>query len=157
MHGETRESPLDRFQPEALRPLPIVPYDSRDSAQAPVHKDLRLPFDGSRYCAPHRYVGRRLTIQADSGAVAIYDRVEQVVSYARSWRRGQTFGAERFEKLLAAERPAARRSQAQQRLLDSLDGMCLRATVEASPRYGRYGSFPYAVGATEFELWRGDR
>ena len=27
--------------------------------------------------------------------------------------------------------PAARRSQAQQRLLDSLDGMCLRATVEA--------------------------
>jgi hypothetical protein len=63
--------------------------------------------------------------------VAIYDRVEEVVSYARSWRRGQTFGAERFEKILAEERPAARRSQSQQRLLDSLDGLCSWALVEA--------------------------
>lgn len=131
MHSETRERPLDRFKPEALRPLPVIAYDYRGSTEALVHKDLRLPFDGNRYCVAHRYVGRRLTIKADSGSVAIYDRVEEVVSYARSWRRGQTFGADRFEKALADERPAARRSQAQQRLLDSLDGLCLRATVEA--------------------------
>src|ERR1700730_16255794 len=131
LHRETRERPLQRFHPEALRPLPVIPYDYRDVSEALVHKDLRLPFDGNRYCVPHRYVGRRLTIKADSSSVTIYDRVEEVVSYARSWRRGQTFGAERFEKLLAEERPAARRSQAQQRLLDSLDGLCLRATVEA--------------------------
>jgi hypothetical protein len=80
---------------------------------------------------PHRYVGRRLTLKADSGSVTIYDRVEEVVRYARSWRRGQTFGAERFEKLLAEDRPAARRSQAQHRLLDSLDGLCSRAMLEA--------------------------
>jgi len=54
-----------------------------------------------------------------------------VVSYPRSWRRGQTFGAERFEKELAEERPAVRRSQSQQRLLDFLDGLCSRALVEA--------------------------
>src|SRR5262252_5936843 len=131
VHRETRERPLDRFQPQALRPLPIIPYDYGDSDEALVHKDLRLAFDGNRYCVPHRYVGRRLTIKADSSSVTIYDRVEEIVSYPRSWRRGQTFGAERFEKLLAEERPAARRSQAQQRLLDSLDGMCSRAIVEA--------------------------
>lgn len=131
MHRETRERPLDRFHPEALRPLPVIPYDFRDSTEALVHKDLRLRFDGNRYCVPHRYVGRKLIIKADSSSVSIYDRVEEVVSYARSWRRGQTFGAERFEKLLAEERPAARRSQAQQRLLDSLDGVCSRSTVEA--------------------------
>jgi hypothetical protein len=131
MHSETRERPLDRFKPEALRPLPVIPYDYRDSSEARVQKDLRLRFDGNRYCVPHRHVGRKLTIKADSGAVTIYWRVEEVVSYARSWRRGQTFGADRFERVLADERPAARRSQAQQRLLDSLDGMCLRATVEA--------------------------
>jgi hypothetical protein len=96
-----------------------------------VHKDLRLAFDDNRYCVPHRYVGRRLTIKADSSSVTIYDRIEEIVSYPRSWRRGQTFGAERFEKLLAEERPAARRSQAQQRLLDSPDGMCSRSLVEA--------------------------
>src|SRR6202008_4796426 len=29
LHGETRERPLHRFRPEALRPLPIIPYDYR--------------------------------------------------------------------------------------------------------------------------------
>jgi hypothetical protein len=48
---------------------------------------------------PHRYVGRRLTIKGDSSFVTVYDRVEEVVSYPRSWRRRQTFGAERFELL----------------------------------------------------------
>jgi transposase len=130
-HRETRQRPIDRFQPEALRPLPVIPYDYRDSVEALVHKDLRLQFDANRYCVPHRYVGRRLTVKADSGAVAIYHRVEEVVSYARSYRRGQTFGAERFERVLAEQRPAARRSQAQQRLLDSLESLCSRALVEA--------------------------
>jgi transposase len=130
-HWETRQRPAERFQPEALRPLPILPYDYRDSIDALVHKDLRLAFDGNRYCVPHRYVGHRLTVKADSGCVSIYDRGEEVVRYARSWRRGQTFGADRFEKVLAEERPAAKRSQAQQRLFDSLDGLCSRVLVEA--------------------------
>jgi hypothetical protein len=111
--------------------LPVIPYDYRDSVEALVHKDLRLQFDANRYCVPHRYVGRRLTVKADSSSVAIYHRVEEVVSYARSYRRGQSFGAERFERVLAEQRPAARRSQSQQRLLDSLDGLCSRALVEA--------------------------
>src|SRR5579863_10170052 len=131
LHRETRERPIERFQPEAFRPLPIIPYDYRDTTEALVHKDLRLAFDGNRYCVHQRYVGRRLTVKADSGSVTIYDRVEEVVSYPRSWRRGQTFGADRFEKILAEDRPAARRSQAQQRLLDSLDGLCSRSLVEA--------------------------
>jgi transposase len=130
-HRETRQRPMDRFQPEALRPLPVVPYDYRDTAEALVHKDLRIQFDANRYCVPHRYVGRRLTVKADSSSVSIYNRGEEVVSYPRSYRRGQTFGAERFEKLLAEQRPAVRRSQAQQRLLDSLDGLASRAVMEA--------------------------
>ena len=129
-HRETRQQPMDRFQPEALRPLPVIPYDYRDTVDALVHKDLRIQFDANRYCVPHRYVGRRLTLKADSSSVAIYNRGEEIVNYARSYRRGQTFGAERFEKVLAEQRPAARRSQAQQRLLDSLEGLCSRALVE---------------------------
>lgn len=130
-HRETRERPADRFQPGALRPLPVIPYDYRDLAEALVHKDLRVTFDGNRYCVPHRYVGRRLTVKADSSCVSMYDRMEEVVSYPRSWRRGQTFGADRFERVLSEERPAAKRSQAQQRLFDSLDGLCSRALLEA--------------------------
>src|ERR1700686_794893 len=132
LHRETRERPIDRFQADALRPLPVIPYDHRDSVELLVHKDLRVQFDGNRYCVPHRYVGRRLTLKADSSSVTIYDRVEEVVSYARSWRRGQTFGAARFERLLAEERPAARRSPAQQRPLDSLHGLCSPPPPEAA-------------------------
>jgi transposase len=117
LHRETRERPDERFRPECLRPLPAIIPDYRDTVEARVHKDLRLQFDGNRYCVPQRYVGRQLTIKADSSAVSIYDRVNEIVSYPRSWRRGQTFGADRFEPDVAEQRPAARRSQAQQRLI----------------------------------------
>ena len=131
LHRETRQRPIDRFQPQALRPLPIIPYDYRDTVEALVHKDLRLQFDGNRYCVPHRYVGHRLTVKADSGSVTIYDRVNELVSYPRSWRRGQVFGADRFEAELAELRPAAKRSRAQQRLFAFLDGLCPPAVLEA--------------------------
>jgi hypothetical protein len=58
LHRETRERPAERFKPEALRSLPIIPYDYRDTAEALVHKNLRLQFDGNEYCVPHRYVGQ---------------------------------------------------------------------------------------------------
>ena len=40
LHGETREDPIERFQPEALRALPVIPYDYRDIVESLVYKDL---------------------------------------------------------------------------------------------------------------------
>ena len=131
LHRETRERPIDRFKPDALRSLPVIPYDQRDTVDVLVHKDLRLHFDGNRYCVPPRYVARRLTLKADSSSVTIYDRVNEIVSYARCWRRGQTLGADRFEAELADLRPAAKRSQAQQRLFAVLENLCSHALLEA--------------------------
>jgi transposase len=116
-HRETGQKPDERFQPESLRSLPALIPDYRDSLEALVHKDLRLSFDGNRYCVPPRYVGRRLIVKADSSSVSIYDQHQEVAAYARSWQRGQTFGAERFEKELRAQMAAAERSAAQQRLV----------------------------------------
>jgi transposase len=130
-HRETRERPIDRFKAATLRPLSVIPYDHRDTVEALVHKDIRLQFDGNRYCVPHRLVGRRLTLKADSGSVTIYDRTHEIVSYPRCWRRGQTLGADRFEAELADLRPAAKRSRAQQRLFAVLDGLCSQAMLEA--------------------------
>jgi len=109
------------------------PLSARDSAsstcdrarlsgqrEALVHKDLRLSFDGNRYCVPPRYVGRHLTIKADASAVTIYDQYQEIASYARCWQRGQTFGAERFQKELLAQLAAAQRSAEQQRLVSLL-------------------------------------
>jgi hypothetical protein len=116
-HRETRQTPEERFRLEALRPLPAIAPDYRDTAEALVHKDLRLAFDGNRYCAPPRYVGYKLTVKANAQAVTIYDQQQEVVSYARCWRRGQVLGIERFQKELLAQRAAAQRSAAQQRLV----------------------------------------
>jgi hypothetical protein len=107
LHRETRQRPIDRFQPDALRLLPTILPDYRDSVEALVHKDMRVQFDGNRYCVPPRFVGRRITLKADSGSVTIYDRFQEIVAYPRCWRRGQTSGAQRFEAELAEIRPAA--------------------------------------------------
>jgi transposase len=123
-HRETGQRPDERFCPEALRLLPSLTPDYRDTADALVHKDLRLSFDGNRYCVPPRYVGRRLTVKADSSSVTIYNQHHEVVRYARSWQRGQTFGAEMFQKELYAQMAAAQRSAAQQRLVALLGPAC---------------------------------
>lgn len=81
---------------------------------------MRLSFDGNRYCVPPRYVGRKLTVKADASSVTIYDRSKEIVPYPRSWERGRTFGAERFQKELFAQLAAAQRSAAQQRLIQML-------------------------------------
>lgn len=116
-HRETRQTPGERFQPEALRPLPPLDPDYRDTAQVRVYKDLRVHFDGNRYCTPPRCVGRRLTVKADAQSVTLYDGRREVTSYPRSWRRGQVIGADRFRDELVESRPAARTSQAQARLV----------------------------------------
>lgn len=116
-HSETREVPEERFQPETLLDLPVLDPDYRDTETPLVHKDLRLRFDGNAYCVGERFIGKRLTLKADSESVTIYYRQKEIVRYPRSWRRGQTLGAERFEKALLENRPAAHRSQAQQQLV----------------------------------------
>jgi len=54
------------LSPEALHLLPAITPDYRDTADALVHKDLRLAFDGNHYCVPPRYVGYWLTVKADA-------------------------------------------------------------------------------------------
>ena len=131
LHRETRQRPVDRFQPSALRSLPALTPDYRDSVEALVHKDIRLHFDGNRYCAPPLLVGQRLVVKADSSVVTLYHQHKEIVSYPRCWRRGQTIGAERFEKELLAARPAAACSQAQQRLILFLEPFVPRQTAES--------------------------
>lgn len=117
VHSETQERPEERFRPQALQPLPMQDPDYRETASPRVHTDLRLRFDANRYCVPARFVGLRLTVKADSSSVTIYYENREIVRYPRCWRRHQTLGAERFEKELLDQRPTARRSRAQSRLV----------------------------------------
>jgi len=116
LHSETRERPDDRFRPDCLRPLPVLDPDYRDKVEARVHKDIRLRYDGNRYCVSPRLVGCWLKLKADSYSVTIYEQDDEIVRYPRCWRRGQTLGAARFEKELLEHRASAQRSHAQRRL-----------------------------------------
>jgi len=100
--------------------VPALLPDYRDTADPLVRKDLRLEFDGNRYCVPARYIGRRMTVKADSQSLTIYHQDREVATYTRCWQRGQTLGAERFEKELLDQRPAAHLSRTQQRLVAQL-------------------------------------
>ena len=84
VHRETRQTPDERFTPQTLHPLPPLIADYRDSAAALIHKDIRLHFDGNRYCVHPRYVGQRLTVKADLQSVVVYDKDREVARYARS-------------------------------------------------------------------------
>lgn len=116
-HRETGQTPEERFQAESLRPLPALDPDYRDTAEAIVHKDLRLWFDANRYCVPPRYVGRQLTVKADAQTVTLLDGPREIVSYPRCYARGQVIGAEKFQGELFQHMPAVQRSAEQQRLV----------------------------------------
>src|SRR5262249_53247111 len=86
-------------------------------------------------CVPPRYVGQKLTVKADSGAVAIYEGSKEVAAYARSWERGCVFGAERFQKELFAQLAAAQ--QRLVRLLGPASEYYLNKLAETDPRLAR--------------------
>lgn len=116
-HRETNQTPEERFQVEALRALPVLDADYRDTATAIVHKDLRLWFDSNRYCLSPRCVGRQLTVKADAHTVTFYDGPREIVSYPRCYARGLVIGEQKFQGELFQQMPAVERSAEQQRLL----------------------------------------
>jgi transposase len=133
LHRETRQKPAERFQAQALLPLPSADPDYRDTITALVGKDLRLHFDGNRYCVPSPWVGCRLTVKANSSSLSLYDKEQEIVSYPRGWGRGETFGAERFEKELLENRPRALYAAQTNRLIQHLGPQAesyLQALVE---------------------------
>jgi len=108
IHQTTRERPVERFQPEALRPLPPADFQTLDTQSGRVHKDLRLQFDANRYCVPPRYVGKRLMVKADAYHVSLFDREKHIITYPRCWGRHLVIGAKKFEKILLRQRQEAR-------------------------------------------------
>ncbi len=109
-HRETQQRPSERFQPQALRPLPALLPDYPDTATVLVQPDMRVYFDGNRYRAPPALVGEQLTLKADSHTVTLYHQHRQIVSYARCWRLGpsapQSSRCARFRRRLRRQSPA---------------------------------------------------
>lgn len=85
VHGTTRRRPVDLFAAEraALRALPTKPYELTVWADALVHRDSHVAFDGRLYSVPWRLIGQRVAVRATSRDVTIYADDERVATHPR--------------------------------------------------------------------------
>ena len=88
-HNTTGQRPLDRFVPKAMRPLPALFPDCRDTAPAKVHTDFSIRFDGNTYTVPPWRIGKTLTVKADHHQVTCYCKDKVVATHQRCWQRKQ--------------------------------------------------------------------
>lgn len=89
VHNTTGWRPIERFRPEAMRPLPEFLPDCRDTAVAKVHSDFAIHFDGNTYSAPPWAIAKTLTVKADHQRVTLYYKDKAIATHARSWGRKQ--------------------------------------------------------------------
>jgi transposase len=89
MHNTTGQRPIDRFVPKAMRPLPALLPDCRDTAPAKVHTDFSIRFDGNTYTVPPWLIGQTLTVKADHHQVTCYCKDKVVATHLRCWHRKQ--------------------------------------------------------------------
>jgi transposase len=89
IHTTTGEPPIQRFDPKAMRALPALGPDCRDTAQAKVHTDYSMRFDGNTYTVPPWLLGTSLTVKADHHQVTCYCKDKAVATHLRCWQRTQ--------------------------------------------------------------------
>jgi len=117
IHGTTGQIPMERFRPDALRPLPEVLPDTRDSAEAKVHTDCRFKFDGNQYSAPHWMVSKKLSIKADNHTVLASYKNKIIAKHPRTWERKAVIENPNHTKELLRTRKKARLTRQQNLLL----------------------------------------
>ena len=101
------QRPCERFRPDCLRPLsglsfPTIATRSRPSCI----KIFACSSMATATVRPTALVGQPPYPQGRCPVRStLYHRTQEIVSYPRCWRRGQTLGADRFEEELADLRP----------------------------------------------------
>jgi hypothetical protein len=89
VHTTTGEPPLQRFAPEGMRPVPAWVPDCRDTAQAQVHTDFSIRFDGNTSTVPPWLMGPVITVKAAPLQVAGSFQDKPVATHCRCWQRQQ--------------------------------------------------------------------
>jgi hypothetical protein len=88
-HATTGQKPIERFKPQALRPLPELLPDCRDTASARVYPDFSIRFDANAYTVPPWAIGKPLIVKADHHRLTIYLKDKAIATHPRSYQRAQ--------------------------------------------------------------------
>jgi len=89
LHQTTGQKPSQRFVKDALRPLPNLLPDFRETETLMAYKDFGIRFDTNVYTVPPRLVGKSVTLKADSRTISIYYKEKQVATHVRTWKKKQ--------------------------------------------------------------------
>lgn len=89
VHNTTGHRPSERFDPTAMRPLPDLVPDCRDTALAKVHTDFSIRFDGNTYTGPPWLIGKSIVVKADHHHLTCYFKDKTVATHLRCWQRKQ--------------------------------------------------------------------
>jgi transposase len=106
VHSSTGQKPIDRFKVEAMRPLPDLLPDCRDTALCKVYSDFSIRFDANSYTVPPWAIDKEVVAKADHHTLTIYYRDKPLATHTRSWEKKK-----RIE--LPSHREAARKHQRQ--------------------------------------------
>jgi transposase len=87
VHGTTGQRPIERFQAQALRPLPEFLPDCRDTAPAKVYSDFSIRFDANTYTVPPWAIGKQVIVKADPRTLCVYLKDKVIVTHSRSYKR----------------------------------------------------------------------
>jgi transposase len=86
IHGTTRERPLEAFEQrerQALRPLPMEPFEVAIWVEANLGRDCYFYAGGAGYTAPYQYACRRLAVRLTAKRVEAYFGYDLIKSHAR--------------------------------------------------------------------------
>jgi transposase len=89
VHSTTGHRPPERFAPQAMRALPDLLPDCRDTTLAKVHTDFSRRFDGNTSTVPPWLIGKSITVKADHHHVTCYCKDKAVATHLRCWQRKQ--------------------------------------------------------------------
>src|SRR5256885_12990460 len=91
-HRQTGQTPDERFRPECLQPVPMIPQDYRDSIDTLIQR-LSACVSTATVIAYRHAMSTSAHRKGGSSSITIYDPRQEIVRYGRCWRRGQTLGA----------------------------------------------------------------
>lgn len=90
-HGTTHERPIDMYlneEKQALRSLPIFPYEIEQYHEGTVRSDGHVRFDGKYYSVDERYIRKDVTIIGNATLVSIYHDGKLIETHERVTKRG---------------------------------------------------------------------
>jgi transposase len=116
--GDPSKTVREAFSEEAPRllALPDNPYPIYERVAVTTRKTPYVRFDLNDYSVPHTHVGRALTLLADLGQVRVLDAQHVIACHVRCFDKGAQIEDPSHIAALVAEKHAARRHRATDRL-----------------------------------------